>query len=57
MMHQGPVSRRMVGAAVGITATLAFWELVGQSHTFGAVWPPLTAVFVSNEPPDGLCGL
>jgi ABC-type nitrate/sulfonate/bicarbonate transport system permease component len=44
MMHQGPLSRRIAGAAVGVAATLAVWEVIGQSHTFGAVWPPLTAV-------------
>jgi ABC-type nitrate/sulfonate/bicarbonate transport system permease component len=45
MMHdQGFVSGRMVGRTVGVVTTLALWELIGRSQTFGAVWPPLTAV-------------
>jgi NitT/TauT family transport system permease protein len=44
MDDHGFVSRRMVGPALGVITTLVLWELVGQSHTFGAVWPPLTAV-------------
>jgi ABC-type nitrate/sulfonate/bicarbonate transport system permease component len=39
--------RRTVGPAAGVITTFALWELIGRFHTFGAVWPPLTAVLRS----------
>jgi ABC-type nitrate/sulfonate/bicarbonate transport system permease component len=38
---------RAAGPIAGVITTLAFWELIGRSHTFGEVWPPLTAVLQS----------
>lgn len=37
----------MAGPAAGVVTTLALWELIGRSRTFGAVWPPLTLVLRS----------
>jgi ABC-type nitrate/sulfonate/bicarbonate transport system permease component len=55
MTHgEGFVSRRLAGPAVGVITTVVLWELIGRSHTFGAVWPPLTAVLRSGLlEPDG----
>jgi ABC-type nitrate/sulfonate/bicarbonate transport system permease component len=38
---------RIAGPVAGVITTLALWELIGRSHTFGPVWPPLTAVLRS----------
>lgn len=51
--NQDFVWRRMAEPAVGVITTLVLWELIGRSHMFGAVWPPLTAVLRAAMEPTG----
>ncbi len=49
----GSGGRRVAAFAVGAPAPLILWELIGRSHAFGAVWPPLTAVVRTMLEPTG----